>query len=213
MGRIRQKERGKKTKRIAKTILLIFEGKNKTEKLYFNNFKTRNSGVILMFPSTKDTDSLSLVEFAVQCLKEFDINIKEGDRVWCIYDTDINPQKQQQLDNARKLAKKFKINIALSNPCFEIWYLLHFKYSTSCFGSNESLIQELKEYIPDYDKNIDVFKIVDEIKNNISYATANAMKLNDYHAELGRNLENIECNPSTQVFEVIEYIKNVEASS
>lgn len=51
-----------------------------------------------------------------------------------------------------KLARQNNISVFLSNPCFEIWYLLHFRYSTKLYGSNEEVIKELGSYISDYSK-------------------------------------------------------------
>ncbi|MCL2859106.1 MAG: RloB family protein [Oscillospiraceae bacterium] len=44
----------------------------------------------------------------------------------------------------------------MSVPCFEIWYLLHFGYTTKCFTSNKKLVSELKSKIKDYDKSSNV---------------------------------------------------------
>jgi hypothetical protein len=44
--------------------------------------------------------------------------------------------------------------MALSNPCFEFWLLLHFEEGTGALNSNECLSRLRKKYIPNYDKRL-----------------------------------------------------------
>jgi hypothetical protein len=43
------------------------------------------------------------------------------DEYWCVVDVDEHPQ----LDQALSLANDNEIRIALSNPCIELWFVLH----------------------------------------------------------------------------------------
>ncbi|WP_420080425.1 RloB family protein [Streptomyces sp. JL4002] len=56
------------------------------------------------------------------------------DEVWCVVDVEA-PTPHPSLDEAVQLARRAGVNMALSNPCFELWLLLHFKdvsaYQTS----------------------------------------------------------------------------------
>ncbi|MFG2307511.1 RloB family protein [Streptomyces sp. NPDC048566] len=56
------------------------------------------------------------------------------DEVWCVVDVEA-PIAHPSLDEAVKLAREAGISIALSNPCFELWLLLHLRgvsaYQTS----------------------------------------------------------------------------------
>jgi len=68
------------------------------------------------------------------------ISVSEGDSVWVVADGDVNynnpdpiTAKDSLLSKARKMADAKGIQIALSNPCFEFWYLLHFQYTTKFF--------------------------------------------------------------------------------
>lgn len=46
----------------------------------------------------------------------------EYDEIWCVMDTDDHPG----LDAALREAEAAGIRLAVSNPCFELWLLLHF---------------------------------------------------------------------------------------
>ncbi|WP_405711560.1 RloB family protein [Streptomyces xanthophaeus] len=56
------------------------------------------------------------------------------DEVWCVVDVEA-PSPHASLDPAVALARKSGVRLALSNPCFELWLLLHTKevsaYQTS----------------------------------------------------------------------------------
>ncbi|MEU0986322.1 RloB family protein [Streptomyces sp. NPDC005953] len=56
------------------------------------------------------------------------------DEVWCVVDVEA-PSPHPSLDEAVKLARQAGVNVALSNPCFELWLLLHLRdvsaYQTS----------------------------------------------------------------------------------
>lgn len=101
-----------------------------------------------------------------------------------------------------KLARQNNISVFLSNPCFEIWYLLHFRYSTKLYGSNEEVIKELGCYISDYSKSKDVYNL---IENKIDQALLNTKRLESYHLENGTN-DRLKKLPSTEAYKLIEMI-------
>jgi RloB-like protein len=45
------------------------------------------------------------------------------DEVWCVFDVDQHPY----LKDAISLAERNGIKIAVSNPCFELWLILHYE--------------------------------------------------------------------------------------
>ena len=75
-----------------------------------------------------------------------------GDLVYCVFDTDTDPIKQREIDEAIRQAGRSNVEIVLSNPCFEVWFILHFGYTSKQFQSNEEVLRELRKNIPDYEK-------------------------------------------------------------
>ncbi|MFH8614780.1 RloB family protein [Streptomyces sp. NPDC017979] len=61
------------------------------------------------------------------------------DEVWCVVDVEA-PRPHPSLDQAVRLARQAGVSVALSNPCFELWLLLHLKdvrgYQTSASVQN-----------------------------------------------------------------------------
>lgn len=49
----------------------------------------------------------------------------EYDEVWCVLDVEA-PTPHPGLSDALRLAERHGIDVALTNPCFELWIMLHF---------------------------------------------------------------------------------------
>jgi RloB-like protein len=70
---------------------------------------------------------MSLVERAVTLAEERQRIIRRGranspfDEIWCVFDRDEHPF----VVDAIALAEQHQIGVAFSNPCFELWFVLH----------------------------------------------------------------------------------------
>lgn len=69
--------------------------------------------------------------------------------VWCVYDRDDHPH----LAEAGQMARDNGIHVALSNPCFELWLLLHFRESPG-MQSRDRIREMLTTCVPNYDKHV-----------------------------------------------------------
>lgn len=67
--------------------------------------------------------------------------------------------------------------------CFELWFLLHFQYTTKEFN-NGSIIKELTKNVPNYKKNMNVF---DKLYDKNVEAINNSKKLKKHHKNNGIN--------------------------
>lgn len=178
-------------------MLIICEG-DKTEPMYFENYRTpQNNLDVIPIPSSRK-DVGSIVEFAKKKMQ--DLDIKGGDSIWCVYDCDENTD--DRISTAYRNAGK-SINICLSNPSFELWFLLHFSYIDSSL-QNDGLIGLLKRHVPDYSKNNDCYQILGPLTDT---AIKNSKKLEKLHIDNGTELNSTKSNPSTQVYKIIEVIK------
>jgi RloB-like protein len=71
------------------------------------------------------------------------------DEVWCVFDVDEHPK----LADARQQARAHGIHLAVSNPCFELWALLHFQAQTA-HVERQTVRSRLKRHLPGYDKEL-----------------------------------------------------------
>lgn len=182
-------------------ILLALEGKNKTERTYFREFNSVNGSYHVSFAKGNNTDPVNIVKDAISSYKKMELEKDAGDLAFVVCDTDFH--KEDQIQEARTLAEQNNITLLLSNPCFEIWLLLHFKYSTKQYASNIELLNELQNSWPEYSKNISSFEGITEKK---LAAIDNAKRLKQFHKLKNHTTEIEKCNPSTDVYILVELL-------
>ncbi|MCD4829691.1 MAG: RloB family protein [Candidatus Cloacimonetes bacterium] len=84
--------------------------------------------------------------------------IKEGyDLALVVFDKDVIMRNQELLNEFKNIQNKYrakdsKIKLFLSMPCFEVWLLLHYCYTSADYLECDKLIAELKKYLPKYQK-------------------------------------------------------------
>ena len=171
-----------------------------TETNYFHSFNDRYSRIIVKSFHGGYTDPQGIVNYAISLKRKEKLNIRSGDRIWCVFD--VNSHSNHILQMASQLADKFEIPIALSNPCFELWLILHYFFHSYAITHDEAP-EKLAEYIPGYEKNMDIFYLVEDLVND---AIANARRLNSTHNQDGTDLFSRESNPSSQVYRLVEEI-------
>lgn len=101
-------------------FLIVYEGK-KTEPNYFKHISRHfNRGTVNIKVYAFGGSGLSLIEAAVAQSKRVSY-----DQVWCVFDRDQLPP--DIFSRMCKRATENGFRVAYSNPCFELWYLLHFE--------------------------------------------------------------------------------------
>ncbi len=97
-----------------------------------------------------------------------------------------------------------KVNVAWANPCFEIWYLLHFQYY--CSGiDRDRLYRKLSEVMEStYGKDDD--QMYELLSGKLNDALSNAKRLAERNQIEGRSPA--EANPGTLVHELVEFLRD-----
>jgi hypothetical protein len=150
-------KRRKSIRQIAKKILIVCEG-SKTEPQYFHAIRQRwrlATLQVLIVPSQGKTDPCNLVELAIEKRQELenDDRWEKGDRAWVAFDGDEHIEKSIDAWNkALSKARGQKIELAITNPCFEFWYLLHFQDHFAQITRTKT-ITLLNRHILDYAKS------------------------------------------------------------
>jgi hypothetical protein len=96
------------------------------------------------------------------------------------------------------MARDNEIETALSNPCFELWLVLHLRESPGMQGRND-LIRLMRKHIDGHDKHVD-FTVYE---GGYESAVARARRL-DADAQTD---EDIGRNPTTGVYRLTESIR------
>ena len=127
-----------KIRKQKKKILIAVEGKNnKTEKTYFKNFENGQTPFNISYARGNNTDPLKLVEMLIKEINEFKSSLQDDVVAYCIFDTDTNPNKNKMIKEASRLAEENNIKVITSSPCIELWFLLHYDYTTANMNNGE----------------------------------------------------------------------------
>src|SRR5262249_19618035 len=138
-------------------ILIVCEGE-RTEPEYFDGFSRfcRNPRVrIAIAPehggprTVVNTAKERKKEAEAAARREADENLVY-DSVWCVFDVDDHPQ----VADAMQMARDNGIELAISNPCFELWLLLHFRDSPG-MQHRAAMQRMLSKHVPGYDKRVE----------------------------------------------------------
>lgn len=170
------------------TILIAVEGNNKTEKNYFNNFENGQKSYNITYAKGNNTDPLKLVQMLIKEIDKLKLYLKDDDIAYCVFDTDMDRNKNKIINDAIQLAKENNIRIITSTPSIELWFLLHYDYTTANMSNND-VIRRLKEYYPKYEKNINIYP---DINFNVDKAIERAKKLEKYQLDNGRKIGSVE---------------------
>jgi hypothetical protein len=182
-------------------ILIVCEGKN-TEPQYFRGFwqSARNPRVRIFIPPKHGVPK-TLVEVAKQLKKDAQTDAKKQndenlavDSIWCVCDVDDHPN----LPDVKQMARDNGIHLAISNPCIELWLLLHFRESPG-MQHRDKVRQLLKGYVPEYDKHVEY----ETYAGGYPQAVIRASRLDETAesaADSGRN-------PTTGVYKLTELIR------
>ncbi len=122
-----------------KKIIIAMEG-NTTEPNYFSAVKKKLQAsslkIILLTRDEKNTNSapIHIIE-EIKNYKKKD-SIDKNDELWLIIDKDRWPDSQ--LSTVAEECITSKYNLGLSNPCFEIWLILHYDNLSGHIGETWS---------------------------------------------------------------------------
>lgn len=186
-----------------RALLIVCEGAE-TEPGYFESFRRElRLSSIAVRPGTGGGIA-GTVDRAVRCVE---MERRDGaapfDETWCVFDTEglgEGSQLSQAIDRARRAG----INLAISNPSFEFWYLLHFEDTDRPFADASEVTRYLKRHIPDYHKSLSVFSMVRPTTN---VAIGRALTLQTRLASAG----DPHPNPSTTVYLLVQELTDLSS--
>lgn len=178
-------------------LVVVCEGKN-TEPEYLKECaRYYGAGTVRLRPISAAGVPLTLMKAAIaekQILLENFQKYKDSFegcfKVWAVFDRDMHPNIPQALE----LARRFGIEVAFSNPCFELWPLLHLED----FGAQldrHALQSRLRSKMPSYDHKDRALIDFELIKHQFSDAYVRAR----VHSTAREQEQSKLGNPSTTV--------------
>lgn len=184
-----------------KRVLVVCEGKV-TEPEYLSAFADHCRNPLLQVEISELRGvPMTVVEIATRLKTKADNDARSRkdpflayDSVWCVFDVDEHPF----LDKARETARENGLDVAVSNPCFELWLLLHFDESPG--EQHRGVVQKmLASFVPGNGKHVDF----SALKKGYFHAVERAERLEIAAVEAGEPGR----NPTTGVFRLTESIR------
>ena len=139
-------------------FLLYCEGKN-TEPAYFDAIKRVCSSTLIAVEIAPGVGvPYTIAERAVErarseglarrSRRESRSSFEENDQVWAVFDRDTHPR----FDEAITLCERYGVRVGRSNPCFELWLILH-EQDHDRYEDCDEMQSILEKLRPEYDKN------------------------------------------------------------
>lgn len=155
--------------RLPKRKFIIFsEGKN-TEPDYFRALERDLIGALLDLEIVGAAGTpMTIAEKACERLSTMkrrgrkQSSFEEGDQVWAVFDRDEHPRVSEAIERCRVSG----IGLAFSDPCFEVWLILHFRDFDRPDDRHQvqaALSKECSGYDPSGRKTDDFSKIMTEL--------------------------------------------------
>ena len=180
-----------------RTFVILCEGKE-TEPQYLRALK--------QLPEVREVVSvdiqgpvgrpLQLVEAAIEVQSDNDEIVE----VWCVFDVEA-PQEHPNLNEALALARDNGIKTAVSNPCFEVWLVLHFD-QCSAWLTTDDAVKLRGKHDSSTGKEVDGELYMPHRET----AAKRARDLSDNHVNNGTSFPND--NPSSEMFLLLEAIES-----
>ncbi|HFA49072.1 MAG TPA: RloB domain-containing protein [Bacteroidetes bacterium] len=129
-----------------RSFFIIASEGSKTERTYFQGLK-KIAKPKIEIEILERNSTASSPEHVIQ---QLDVYVKEyvlveGDELWILIDRDSQSWSIKQINEIAKCCFQKKYFLALSNPCFEIWLLLHVKDISEYSGEEKNKIFENKK--------------------------------------------------------------------
>ncbi|MFE0026138.1 RloB family protein [Amycolatopsis sp. NPDC059021] len=169
--------------------LLVVCGGKVTEPAYFRGLKrqTRNPSMSVVV-TEKALDPVSLVRYTADKRRR-----EAYDEAWCVVDVD-----EFDLEKAVIAARRERLALAISNPCFEYWLLLHFQDCSAPLACYAEVKKRLRKYVPGYDKTALRFTdYADGVADAIERGRSRGAPQGEEHCH----------NPSSGVWALVEKIR------
>ena len=154
----------------------------------------------------KGTAPVSVVELAEERRKELESNKnwRPGDSNWAVFDGEEHQQtagQRQGWNDAIQRAQSRGVGLATSDPCFELWLLLHHQEQRAALHRTEAK-NKLEKANPDYAKgtkgSVPYGEAVVGSDSDPSYTNAH---------KRSRQLSSTPTNPLTHVHHLTEHLR------
>lgn len=185
-------------------VVIVCEG-SKTEPYYFNRLRVvyRLSSANIKVMPADNSDPMSVVRCAESEL------IRGGyNRAYCVFDRNGHANYALALTTISQSQHRDRLFAITSVPCFEVWILLHYIFSTAPFttvgndSAGDRVFKEVRKHFPTYVKGYP--QAFDDLLDKLEQAIKNGIQLEKHNIKTGSN------NPATSVHILVDYLINLK---
>lgn len=123
---------------LSEKVLIVGDGK--TEKNYFDGLTCVNPDILIRSFGEGKTGIDQVIRKTRTHMSDLGIDIHNGDRVAIVMDLDLRYTRREVSDMIGKCSK-YGIELYVSNPCFEVWLILHFHKYTKPSNPEDMIVQ------------------------------------------------------------------------
>jgi hypothetical protein len=144
----------------------------------------------------------TLVDLAVAAKADATRDQRRGrgaawDDVWCVFDEDSHPGLREAIEKAEANG----IKLAVSNPCIELWFVLHFNDQAGYIERRDA--QSQARHLLGCDKGLSD-NALDALAERYEDARERALALDEKHIGDGSPRRT---NPSSEVWKLVDQIR------
>lgn len=186
------------------------EGEN-TEPQYLKALKQSLSGAIIDIevvggagvPATIASVAINALSEIRHASRKSRQSFGQLDEVWAVFDEDIHPNVLQAINQCKSAG----VGIAYSNPCFELWLVLHRQnFDQAC--DRHQIQKYLEEICPEYNrksgKSVNCVELIKTVEDAECRAILQLQRREDEASPMGA--------PSTTVQELTKALRIASAS-
>ena len=181
---------------------MVFTEGEKTEASYLEYWARLNRADINVDISNQHGVPWSLVNWAARRRREerrYTRGSRRGTEYWCVFDV----YSHSRVPDSIEMARANDIHLAVSNPCIELWFILHFGGQDAHIERHDA--QRRSRQVLEWDKKALPGELLEVLADRYDDARRRAQKLDEKHYGDGRRPRS---NPSSEIWKLVDRIRS-----
>ena len=182
--------------------IVVFTEGEKTEVSYLQYWARLKRGDVRVAISDRHGVPWSLVKWAAEMRRQERRFSRRGQSIseyWCVFDVN----QHSRVPDSIEMARANDIRLAVSNPCIELWFILHFRDQDAHLERH--VAQKHSKRLLGSGKKALPGELLQALAGRYEDAKRRAQKLDKRHDGDGRPPRS---NPSSEVWKLVDRIRN-----
>lgn len=177
---------------------MVFTEGEKTEVSYIGYWTRLNRGNINVDISDRHGVPWTLVNEAARMRREDRQRGGGENEYWCVFDVNRHPR----IPDSIRMARDNRINLVVSNPCLELWFILHFEEQNAHIERRDA--QNRSRQLLAWHKKTLPGQVLESLADRYEDAKNRAIMLDKKHQGDDRPPRS---NPSSDVWRLVDRLR------